>query len=449
MRHRSWASWVVLAAGLPALTWLLVAVRDAITLESALLLYLLLVVVVALLGGAAPGLVAAVIADLLVNYFFVPPYRTLHIASRDHVIALFTFVVVAAVVSVLVELASRRREESARVRAEAAVLARITDAPVGGLPPESVLTQIRADFQADAVELVDAEDGRVLVSVGEVVDDDLPSTVPAGTGLRLRIHADERWGADPATLRRLATVAGRSYEEQVLTDRALEAARLAEIDRTRAALLAAVGHDLRTPLAGLKVAVGGLLDDDVDWSPGERRELLLTIDASADRLDQLVANLLDATRIQAGALVVDRLPTALDEVVLRCLAHLPETDVEVDVPETLPLVDTDPVLMERMLDNLLANAIRFTREGTVVRVVARQVGQAVALSVVDHGPGLPAQDRERVFEPFQRLGDRTQGGTGLGLSIAKGFCDAVDADLAPTDTAGGGLTMTVTMPVAR
>lgn len=150
MQRRTWASWVVVAVGLPLLTRVLVSVRDTISLETALLLYLLLVVVIALLGGAAPGLVAAVAADLLVNYFFVPPYKTLQIESRDNVIALLVFVLVAGVVSVLVELAARRREESARVRAEAAVLARITDAPVGGLSPASVLAQVRSDFHAHA-----------------------------------------------------------------------------------------------------------------------------------------------------------------------------------------------------------------------------------------------------------------------------------------------------------
>lgn len=448
MQRRTWASWVVVAVGLPLLTRVLVSVRDTISLETALLLYLLLVVVIALLGGAAPGLVAAVAADLLVNYFFVPPYKTLQIESRDNVIALLVFVLVAGVVSVLVELAARRREESARVRAEAAVLARITDAPVGGLSPASVLAQVRSDFHAHAVELVDEATGGVVVAVGERVLDDVVSTVPAGASLVVRIHGDERWGTDLATLGRLATVAGRSYEEQVLTDQALEAERLAELDRTRSALLAAVGHDLRTPLAGVKAAVTGLLDPEVTWTPQQQHELLLTIDASADRLDRLVANLLDATRIQAGAVAVDRHPTALDEVVLRCLVHVADGAVAVSVPETLPLVDTDPVLLERVLDNLLANALRFTPSGTQVRVVGVVNGAAVELTVVDHGPGLPAKDRQRIFEPFQRLGDRSQGGTGLGLAIAKGFCDAVGADLAATDTPGGGLTMTVTVPVA-
>lgn len=445
------AAWGVLVVGLPLLTLGLLAVRGSISLESALLLYLLAVVVVALLGGALPGLAAAVAADLLANYFFVPPYGTLHIQSSDHVLAIVVFVLVAAVVSVLVEVAARRREEATRNRTEAELLARLSEAPVGAVSTEAVLDEIRRTFDMVSVELVEA-DGLATPRTVAVVGPAAPSlavvTVPAGVGLEVVLHGEDRFAPDRSGLRRLAASAGRVYEERRLKDRADEARRLAELDRTRTALLAAVSHDLRTPLAGVKAGVSSLRQRDVDWTPDERAELLATIEESADRLDELVTNLLDATRIQAGALVVDRQPVALDEVVLRALVHVPDHEVEIDVPMSLPLVDADPVLLERVVDNVVDNARRFRPADTAIEVSAQQAGDEVELRVADHGPGVTASDQARMFEPFQRLGDRSQGGTGLGLAIARGFCDAMGARIDPLSTAGGGLTMRITLRVA-
>jgi two-component system sensor histidine kinase KdpD len=186
----------------------------------------------------------------------------------------------------------------------------------------------------------------------------------------------------------------------------------------------------------------------VSWTAEEREELLATVEESADRLDELVTNLLDATRIQAGAVVVDRQPLGLDEVVLRALLHAPASLVAVDVAESLPLVDADPVLLERVIDNLVSNAVRFTPPGVPVEVVGRADAERVLLDIIDHGPGLPSGAAERIFEPFQRLGDTSQSGTGLGLAIARGFCAAMDATLDPMPTAGGGLTMRISLRAA-
>jgi len=273
-------------------------------------------------------------------------------------------------------------------------------------------------------------------------------SVPAGAGLRVVVVGPEQFALDRGSLRRLPLAAGRVYEERRLKEQADEAQRLAELDRTRAALLAAVSHDLRTPLAGVKAGVSSLRQSDVDWTAEDREELLATVEESADRLDELVTNLLDATRIQAGAVVVDRQPLGLDEVVLRALLHVPESMVSVDVALSLPLVDTDPVLLERVIDNLVSNALRFTPSGVPVAVVASADADRVLLDVIDHGPGLPPGAVDQIFEPFQRLSDTGPSGTGLGLAIARGFCAAMDATLEPMQTPGGGLTMRISLPVA-
>jgi two-component system sensor histidine kinase KdpD len=255
-------------------------------------------------------------------------------------------------------------------------------------------------------------------------------------------------GEDRRTLARLAAAAARTLEAQRLADQAARARDLAEVDRVRSALLAAVGHDLRTPLAGVKAAVSSLREPGLDLPPDARAELLATIEESTDRLDALVENLLSMSRLQAGMLSVRLEPVALDAVVAQALLHQPDGAgrVELDVPDELPLVHTDAGLLERVLANLIANACTAGPPQQPVRIHAAVTDGNVRLRVIDHGPGVPAADRERIFAPFQRLHDRGHGGLGLGLAIARGFTEAIGATLIPQDTPGGGLTMTVTLP---
>ena len=450
-RRRAVAAWCLLAVGLPVMTVALVALRGSVSLESALLLYLLAVVIIAIVGGAVPGLVTVVAADVLANYFLVPPYRTLHINSSDHLLAIVVFLVVGGLVSVLVELGSRRREEIARARAETQVWARIAAEPVGAMSADSVLEELRRTFDLSVARLfVDNHDepARLVAQVGEDAPDDDSIVVSLGGGMSLRAGGPERLARDRQGLQDLALSAARAYEGRELAKDAERAEALTEVDRVRSALLAAVGHDLRTPLAGVKAAVSSLRQQDVDWTPDERAELLTTIEESADRLDGLVANLLDMTRIQAGAVVVDFVDVSVEEIVAGSLVNVPADEVLVDVAESLPLIRTDPGLLERVIANLVENARRYRPEGTLVEVRGTPAAQSVTISVTDHGPGIDPADRASVFEPFQRLGDRSQGGTGLGLAIARGFVQALHGTIEPTQTPGGGLTMRVTLPVA-
>lgn len=237
--------------------------------------------------------------------------------------------------------------------------------------------------------------------------------------------------------------------------RAEAAAAAAEIeaaDRMRAALLTAVGHDLRTPLAAAKASVSGLLSDDVALSRGDHDALLATTDDALDRLTALVDNLLDMSRLQAGAIPVRLRPVALGDVVARALDDLgvAPRGVLIDVPDDLPAVLTDPGLLERVLVNLISNAQRFSPPDRppLVRVTASDAATAcVVIEVVDRGPGIAGADRERVFQPFQRLGDTDNTtGIGLGLAVARGLADAVGGELVPTATPGGGLTMRLSLP---
>jgi len=459
---RRGAGLLVAALGLTLLTISLVSVRSSLAAESVLMLYLLAVVVVAVVGGVLPALLSAVAAFLLVNWFLTPPYYTFAVENRNSAIDLFVFVVAAAVVSVTVELGARNREAAERTRMESRLISRLSSAEFTGASLMAVLAQVRGLFAMSTVALVDPAGGDApLASLGPSISA-LPSlTVDATEGLQLVAYGPEVFAEDRRLLGMLASMASRAWHGQQLAEQAAQARQLAETDRIRSALLAAVSHDLRTPLSGVKAAVSSLLQEDVDWTSEERRELLLTVDESADRLTDLISNILAMSRIQAGALSVHVSPVALDEVVAHALLGS-AANVTVDVPEDLPLVLADAGLLERAVANLVDNACRFSPPGVPVSILAEVLPdttatpvtagappRCVGLHITDHGPGIPTSQRDSMFTAFQRLGDHDAGaGLGLGLAIARGFTDAMQAHLTPSDTVGGGLTMTITVPVA-
>lgn len=235
--------------------------------------------------------------------------------------------------------------------------------------------------------------------------------------------------------------------------RSAEAASAQAGTELRTALLAAVSHDLRTPLASIKASVTSLLADDVTWPPDVAREFATTIDQETDRLTSLVANLLDMSRLATGAVAVRRVSVGVEELVLTAVGSLGDrggaSDLAIDVDESLPSVETDPSLVERAIANVIDNALAWSPAGERVHVNATAGATEVHLRVVDHGPGIPQADRERVFLPFQRRGDRSNAaGVGLGLAVARGLLAAVGGSLVVEDTEGGGATMVISLPQA-
>jgi K+-sensing histidine kinase KdpD len=360
-RRRRRAGLLLSLLGLPVLTAALLLVRGRLELDSVLLIYLLAVVVIAVVGGLTAGLLGAVESFLLANWFLTPPYYTFHVQGRDQGIELFVFVVIAVLVSVTVDVGARNRVSAERNRMEARLLSRLTSSAIGAVSPEGILEQIRGLFDLVGVELVDpagAGPGTVVVAVGAPDDGKPCLLVRTKSGLVLRGYGEQRFAEDSRLLQALAETAARSWEEQRLARDAARAEQLAETDRVRAALLAAVSHDLRTPLAGIKASVSTLRQDDVTLSREDRAELLASVEDSADRLTDLISNLLALSRIQAGAVSVQLAPVSVDEVVGRSLLHAHAG--EVDVPENLPMVLADAGLLERVLANLLDNAVRFS-----------------------------------------------------------------------------------------
>ena len=448
-RRRAWAGIGVAVLALAALT-LLVPIRAHLSLASITLLYLLPVVVAAVAGGAWPGLAAAVAADLLVNFFFVPPYHTFAVEHRDNVIVLVVYIAVAATVSVAVDVAARQRATAARRALEATLLARTTAEPVTERSLIQLLDQVRDTFGMTTVALLEHsgephEGEQIVAQVGEHSEGDPAISAEASTGLRMVGWGPALFAEDRRVLEQLAAAAARTLEAQRLAAQAAHARELAEVDRLRTALLTAVGHDFRTPLAGIKAAVSSLRQPDIEFSPDDQAELLATIEESSDRLDALVENLLSMSRLRTGVLSLDPQPVPLDAVVAQALLHTPigEATIDVDVPDDLPPVQADPGLLERVVANLLTNACAASPPDQPIRLHGHAEGDDVELHVIDHGPGVAVADREHMFAPFQRLDDRSPGGLGLGLAIARGFTEAMGGTLTPTGTPDGGLTMTI------
>jgi K+-sensing histidine kinase KdpD len=451
------------ALGLPLLTIALMDFRSSVAVESMLLIYLLAVVVVAVVGGVVLALLAAVVSFLLVNWFLTPPYYTPAVENRDATIDLVVFIVAAGLVSVTVELGARNRGTAERTRTESRLISKLSSAEIGEASLVAVLEQVRGLFGMSTVALVDPRGDSPLALVGPPPSERPTLTVPATNGLELLGYGPEVFAEDRRLLEVLAAMASRAWQGQHLAERAAQAHQLAETDRVRSALLTAVSHDLRTPLAGIKAAVSSLRQEDISWTQEEQRELLLTVEESTDRLGDLISNLLAMTRIQAGAVSVQIGPVALDEVVARALLGT-EANVTIDVPEDLPLVLADAGLLERVVANLVDNARRFSPPDVPVRVHADlpdavdepdrgatggAAAASVRLRVIDHGHGIPPSQWDSMFVPFQRLGDRNATASlGLGLAIARGFTEAMHARLTPPETPGGGLTMTITLPRA-
>lgn len=446
------------ALGLPLLTLLLTQTASSLSLEGQVLLYLLAVVVIALVGGIIVALISAVAAALLINYYFVEPLHTLSVAHADQAVALVVFVLVAAIVSGAVEIAARRAQAAEQASEQAETLSALagTDLDEQGSISQ-VLGRAREAFNMESVTLKVREAGSGdWIDVGRSgwappgAEAPLQFDVPISPHLRMIGRGPALFAEDQRVLHAFAAAAQTAYEGQQLTQQASQARSLETVDRQRTALLAAVGHDLRTPLAGIKASVSSLRQSDVDWSDDERRELLATIEQSADRLEAVVHNLLDASRLQAGVLSVSREAIALDEAVSSAILGVPEAagKVRVQVPEELPLVAADRGLLERVLVNLLDNALRHGDSDQPIDITAIAGGESAKMEIADHGPGISRELQERLFEPFQRLDDSTTTGVGLGLTVARGFVEAMGGAMVADRTPGGGLTMRLRLPLA-
>jgi two-component system, OmpR family, sensor histidine kinase KdpD len=465
-----------------ALGALMIPIRAHISIASAGLVLVLPVVAGVIAGGYAGGLAGVVAGFVVYDFAFIPPYYTLEVGAAQNWVALGVYVLVMlSVAQVAARFQAARSEaqqrafETQRVFDLSEML--VEERSVSELL-ETIVNTVRTVFRlaGAAVLLPSAGHLEVVASAGEPMtaeerhqlqpESGLPvpvGTTPGGsTGLRavalsaagrpigiLALKGMPESDTDRDLLRTFANHAALALERAQLRAQALRSELLEAVDQVRRDLLGAVSHDLRTPLATMKVASSTLLDADVYLSEEDRRELYDLLDVQTDRLTRLVGSLLDMTRYQAGVLKVDRTPSSVLDLIGDAIAalrpSLAERRVDIDVPDGIPPVDVDPLLIGQVLVNLIENADRHAPAGTAISVSARGAGDQVRISVADRGPGVPLTEREAVFERFVQFD--TGGRSGLGLAIAKAFLEAHGERIWIESPPEGGACLVFTLPV--
>ncbi|OMB81200.1 sensor histidine kinase [Mycolicibacterium conceptionense] len=457
-RQRHIASWLAALVVPSAICLLIVAVLDPIlgvSGESAL--FFIGVLIVALLGGVAPAGLSALLSGLLLNYFLVAPRHTFTISEPDSAVTVVVMLLVAVAVAALVDGAASRAREARKASQEAELLTLFAGSVLRGADLTTLLERLRETYSQRAVSLLREQNGtaEIVACVGTKPCADVDTADTA-----IEVGDDEFWllmsgrklaARDRRVLSAVAKQAAGLVKQRELTEEAGKAAAIAQADELRRSLLSAVSHDLRTPLAAAKAAASSLRSDDIDFSAEDTAELLATIEESVDALTALVGNLLDSSRLSAGVVRPEVRRVYLEETVQRALLGISKgatgftreglDRVKVEVGDAVAMADAG--LLERVLANLIDNALRYAPDGPI-RVNAGRVADRVLIAVIDEGPGMPRGAEEQLFAPFQRLGDHnTSIGVGLGLSVARGFVEAMGGTISATDTPGGGLTVEI------
>jgi two-component system sensor histidine kinase KdpD len=444
---------VALAVGVVVAVTAVLVAGDADLAFAAVVL--LLVVVGTAVLGFVPGLVAAVFAAGALTYWFTPPYHSFTIDQADDVLALVAFIAVSAAVAATVAHLNRLRRQAELGAREARLRVAFTNSLAANHPVPAVLQEL-ADGLVDLFDVA-----ACTVSVGGArgtAGDDtaaIDTVRVVSPPVELELHlVHPLWAGERDTLDALAVALGTALERARLDAESREQQLRADVVRARAAFLATVTHDLRTPLATIKTATGALLMPDDALSPQDRRELARDAHQEVDRLIRLVDKTLELSRIRAGAVVTDTVELAPADLVRLATERLHNSAdvsrVRLDVDPDIPAVCVDPLLAEHALRNLIENALLHDPTGGEVLVTATTTPEAVEILVVDHGPGIAPEHQERVFEEFVRLGAPTDGtGSGLGLAVARGLVEVHGGTVTCATTPGGGATFVVRLPHER
>ncbi len=464
-----------------ALGALLLPLRSHLSVSTTALVLVIPVVVGAVIGGFTAGAASVAAGFFVYDYAFVPPYQTLSVRSTQNWAALIVYVIVMLVVARVVDVLGRTRSEASRGREVMRKVSEVSELLVGDRPVidllDTIVTSAQTLFEAPGVSLLELEGGRLVVvaSAGEPLTGEELRQLDPHSGLPVRVGTTPgssrdlravalsssgramgilamRGGpvaeTDRDVLNTFANDAALALERAQLREQALRSKLLEESDRFRRGLLGAVSHDLRTPLATIKVASSTLSNRGTFLSPDDAAELHRLIEIESDRLTRLVTNLLDMTRIEAGVLALHQVTTPVAELVKEALgalgSTLDEQRVEVVVPDSLPDVNVDQVLIGQVLVNLLDNAARHAPPHSVITVVGEDRGDAVVLAVADQGPGVPPADRDTVFDRFTQLS--TSGRAGLGLTIVKTFVEAHGEHVWYEEVPEGGARFAFSLP---
>lgn len=450
-RKRRILGLVVAFLGGPALTTLLSLFRSEDSITTDVLSYQLLVVVVALVGGIWPALFAAVLSGITLDFLFIEPLYTIHIHQPHHLLSLVLYVVIASLVSFIVDRAARTTRAARRSAAESELIQTIAGSVLrGDNALQALIDRTREAFQLPGVRLVKAED--VLATSGEPLPDNQHTSIRITEDTTLELCGPDLAASEQRLLAVVTAQLAAALDHQDLEQTAKQIEPIAASDRVRGALLTALSHDLRRPLAAAAAAVGGLKAAGPTLARSDKQELLDTADESLAALAALVTDLLDVSRLQAGVLTIADIPTDPAETIAPALdeLHLGPTDVTLALSHGDALAHADPVLLQRVLVNLLTNAHRYSPAGVPVHVSTSTFGDRLEIRIIDRGPGIPPEKLDDIFLPFQRLGDTDNTtGLGLGLALSRGFVEAMHGTLTPEDTPGGGLTMVISLPTTH
>lgn len=450
-RKRRILGFVAALLGGPALTTLLSVFRSEDSITTDVLSFQLLVVVVALVGGIWPALFAAVLSGITLDFLFIEPLFTIRIYQPHHLASLILYVLIASLVSFVVDRAARYTRAARRSAAESELIQTIAGSVLrGDNAIQALVDRIREAFQLPGVRLMRGED--VLARSGEPLPNNHHASIRITDDTTLELHGPDLAASEQRLLAVVTAQLAATLEHEHLTETARQIEPIAASDRVRGALLSALSHDLRRPLAAASAAVGGLKAAGHDLASAQKRELLDTAEESLGALATLVTDLLDVSRLQAGVLTIAEIPTDPAETIAPALdeLHLGPTDVTLALNHGDAVAHADPVLLQRVLVNLLTNAHRYSPAGTPIHVSTSTFADRLEIRIIDRGPGIPPEKLDDIFLPFQRLGDTDNTtGLGLGLALSRGFIEAMHGTLTPEDTPGGGLTMVISLPTIR
>jgi two-component system sensor histidine kinase KdpD len=432
------------AAAVAAVSGIVYVLKPHVPVLSLGALYVLAVLPVAIVWGTALAAVVSVASMLAFNWFFLPPYHSFHLRESQNWLALGVYLAIAFAVGALAARARARRDDAEQRRAESDALAEAALDLLRGRTLDEELGRLAA-LMAGVLGLE-----HVRLALGEQTPEPGERALPVEAGLRCvaTLFVDEDATVDESVRRRflpsLAALLAVVVERSRLEGEALEAEALRRSDALKTALLRTVSHDLRSPLTAILASADALASPGLNLEPEERLGLAQTIRGEATRLDRVVEQLLDLSRLEAGAIEPHRELWPVDELVGQALAGLGAEAgrVRLEIGPETPPVEVDAAQIERVLANLLDNAIQYSPPGSHVLVRAEQGATELRLHVVDSGTGLPAEQREALFQPFSR--GSAGRGSGLGLAIARGFADANGGRLwAQDDPAGGHLVLSL------
>ncbi len=445
-RRRLWG-WILAGAASPALAVVLHA-SGGDDLSFVLMSFLAITVIVALVGGLGPALLAAAMGALVSNFAFTEPRYTFKISAPEEAVAVAFLFLVAVTTSRVVVTAAQRTREAGLARTESDLVTTASlDVLAGADRVGALMERLREAFALDAVVIRDPAGG-IVAADPPGADTDAAQSVTLDDGSVVQLVGP------PVGARAIRVVSAIAAQVMSLSERArmAEERKSARLEKERSAvrdaILAAVSHDLRTPLAAITASASTLRSRDLRLTEDDRDELLGAVEAGAERLQSLVDNLLDMSRIDTGAVTPRPARTWVMDLLVAASSGVDPERVVIDVAPDVGAVHLDGGLAERVVANLVENAARYAPDGGPVRLSAACMRGALVVTVADSGPGVPEQDRDRIFESFQRSGDaHTGSGVGLGLAVARGLARALGGDVVAEDTPGGGLTMVMTVPV--